>query len=344
MEPDEKSRLVADAADHWHRVSLAKLIQKAQKDTDASHAELLDQPIVFAKFAGDSRTSPNSSWRSIIGDKFQVRLVALAALLAGLGLCLYAFSNNVILFLSVRAELAGANNVGPQAPESLPDVVHELLGPLGLKDPGPARVVIDIIPYTILPLGVFYMFYCGETRRIVNLSGVLFFLLLCNGIAGTVTVMPDAHPGGPQWCFSKFDDEAKEKMKTSGVWMMNLAQGAFACNDMMWSGHTMNTAFGVMIFDRVLKQRHTALVVRVLLWSILVVYCFLLLGVRVHYSSDVFIALLLAVSFFHHAPFTEWIWASSCWVVGLRAEDDAPYEEWCETAKKQDASYGAAAV
>lgn len=321
MEPDETSSLMPK-----HRASIQAVVKARTQSKGATEniADVLDTPMTFIKFSGD-QCAGNSSWRTIWADKYQIRLVLLAFVYMCIGWTTYAVSNNILLWKSIQK----GGLVGPEGDFALPDLFHDLLGPIGIKDDGALYIMVDMFPYLLFPSGCLYMLYCGETRRIVNLSSVIVVLLCLNAVAGIITIQPDAHT--PKRCFALLNLDVPA-LTDPGWWFLNVRQGAFVCNDMMWSGHTAHTTLGILTFDRVLKTRGKALLgywgvvgVRLLLWTLLVVFCLVLLATKVHYSADVFVALVLATAFFHHAALHEGVWHLSCRLVGL-TDDDADGE------------------
>lgn len=276
----------------------------------------------FPEHTGDYQLFPESSYLDILADKFQVRLVLLAAGYLIFGLVQYSVFNNVIIYQSVQHELRHPTSiVGPSSTENLPDVFHDLLQPLGLRDDSTFFQIVDTTPYALFVLGVAYMFFKGETRRFVYMCGTLMFLLMMNSIVGNVTIQPDAHLGGTKRCFEKNGYDPKHDSHL-GLWIFNIARGSQGCNDMMWSGHTKVSIFGVMVFDKSISQREgggvLSVIVRVFLWVSLATFCVALIAVRAHYTADVFVSALLCIGFFHHKPFHEFVWRVSCYLVGLR--------------------------
>merc|ERR1711879_370612 len=104
---------------------------------------------------------------------------------------------------------------------------------------------------------------------------------------------------------------------------------AHGCNDMLWSGHTAQTVLGWLFITDVLWQIRVPGYPRIkkLIVVYLGGYVIAVLLCRMHYSIDVFCAMLMAFFLSTHVHLRFWIWVQANRIVC----NDDPSEKGSET-------------
>jgi hypothetical protein len=154
------------------------------------------------------------------------------------------------------------------------------------------------------------LLYHGQTFEFICYTGTVGILNLAKGVLQIATILPPANGGDQCW---KKNFGAPGEIKSIrgsflGWWYQNWGM-THGCNDMLWSGHTSQSCLGILFIDKILREKGVPRLFRSLLFIYFLVYIFAILSCRMHYTIDVFVAILVAMAFFTHGNLRFWIWS-----------------------------------
>jgi len=164
----------------------------------------------------------------------------------------------------------------------------------------------------LAPLALLYM---GRTQNFVCYTATLMCITIMKGMMQLVTILPSANKGEVCWV-ANFGTEKLNTIQNSNfhIWLFESWGAAHGCNDMLWSGHTAQSAVGFLFLNNCLRGAVVPLCVRSLLVIIFALYMMCLLTLRMHYSIDVLCAVLIATLMYTHSHFRHfvWYWSNQC--------------------------------
>jgi len=149
----------------------------------------------------------------------------------------------------------------------------------------------------------------GRTERFTAYTGIIGLINILKGMIQMSTILPPARQGDACWSMN-FDQQQLQTIRDESFWkwMLQPWGAAHGCNDMLWSGHTAQTTVGFLFIDRSLYEMRVPKMFRMLLVVYLAGYIWTVLACRMHYTIDVFVAVLLGVCMFTHSRLRMALW------------------------------------
>jgi len=298
----------------------------AEKEVMAVHAinrDITQEPYyAHTGFEDEHQSSLVTIWNS----KPQRKLVFLAIASYGIQTFVYAILANYLMFITFH----GIHESNPSYPGSvsangtntffkkpLYDVGFQLT-PDWSHRPWLLKVAfVDINVFLAVGLVPFIMMYKGWTYEFVKYFSLLSIMTFTKGIVAIMTILPPAFDGQECW-EENFSAEQLEAIKEQpfSQWFYQPWGMAHGCNDMLWSGHTQQSALGFLFLDQTLRKFRVPLAIRFFLFIYACVYVGAVLSCRMHYTIDVFCAALVATALFTHHSLNHFIWTLANKIVG----------------------------
>eukprot|EP00928_Gymnodinium_smaydae_P056828 TRINITY_DN40140_c0_g1_i1.p1 TRINITY_DN40140_c0_g1~~TRINITY_DN40140_c0_g1_i1.p1 ORF type:complete len:301 (-),score=32.21 TRINITY_DN40140_c0_g1_i1:338-1240(-) len=281
----------------------------------------LTEKDVFQLHSGSRRFGPTTAltiWRS----RGQRSLATLAVIVYAISMYLYLVCTNVLTYLSIRSSVIFSDGEDLVNQPAMHDFGHKVIPDIQ-RDPsvlGSALMAFANINGYIPSVILFSYLLRGKTKRLVVFAAMLILCSLSKVVVENMTLMPSSQTD----CFHKrgWDFELVGK---NALWFFTSSYGLFACNDMMFSGHTCEVVLALLaIRDEVrccLPQGKAWLYLTDgLFLGYFALFTFAILGARWHYSSDVLVGLIISLLVFTHSRLRHSIWNLANRIVGNVAD------------------------
>jgi len=282
----------------------------------------------FFHLAGEEDTA---SWRTIWASPGQRKVVLVGVVYYAFGALLYLVMANVLIRITFQGippeSLSFPGNVtDSQSLESILKQYYDhtnlvyrrelydlgfMLTPNYSHRPPAMKFFVDIIA-AFGQLAPLLLLFLGRTGKFVKFCGVLACMQAGKATMQTATILPPANRGEYCWNVNFTPDELQMiQHEPFSKWMFKPWGVSHGCNDMIWSGHTAQSALGFLFLNHELRRIYVPPFVRALLAVIFLVYIWVLITLRMHYSIDILCAVLVACLFKTHSPFRYSIWYAS---------------------------------
>jgi len=170
----------------------------------------------------------------------------------------------------------------------------------------------------------------GQTKRFVTYVGTIGCVNISKGIIQFITILPPANAGENCWNIN-FTDEELDIVDQGWHWIFKKPWGmTHGCNDMLWSGHTVQSCIGFLFIASVLKREGIgANLIHGVLFLYFCGYVWSVLACRMHYSVDVMLAAIIGYFVYTHAGFRQTLWCTANRI--CRNSDTSSEKEGFET-------------
>jgi len=263
-------------------------------------------------------TSLRTIWRSAP----QRKLVSLGALWYWVQSMVYMIEANALVYITMRnvpptnpsypgnVSTAGLNSL--ERNTELYDLGFEVTPDLSYRPWALKAGFVDMNVFVAQLLPPPLLLLQGRTERFTSYTGIIGLVNILKGITQMATVLPPARQGEACWNLN-FDQQQLETFRDQPFWkwMFKSWGAAQGCNEMLWSGHTAQTTIGFLFIDRSLYEMRVPKIFRMLLVVYLAGYIWTVLALRMHYTIDVLVAVLLGVFMFTHARLRLGLWTIS---------------------------------
>lgn len=178
-----------------------------------------------------------------------------------------------------------------------PDLSHR---PAGLKL---AADLSSLLPYGCTAV----LLVRGHTRRVTVYLLTMACVYLLKGVLQLLTILPASRSG----CWGANSGDELPMMLHSSEWVYTTAWGGSAgCNDMIFSGHTASVMLGMLSINKSFVK-HGVGWLSVVLVLFQLGYIWVILSMRMHYSVDLALAILLCGLLYTHTPFRYALWVGT---------------------------------
>lgn len=307
------------AAAFGNEISFSKLCDVDPGSSSPSSA-LVQNDMPYYCHSGEQ---PGCSWRTLTYP--QLKVMASGFIFYKLGIVLYKILANILVYITIH-------HVPPNSPSYAGDIgqlgaisqnfQHKEMFDLGFQmvtdwSVRPAWMLmfthLQVAVAQRLPLVL--LVYQGQAYGFVSYVGITTILFVLKGFIQLMTLLPPANHGAECWD-RNYDPWQLTVIKEQpfSVWGLGLWGTLQGCNDMLWSGHTCNSVVAFLYVNNMLKHLSTGWIIA--LRSLLVLYAlgylWLILACRMHYTVDVFLAILVSVALCTNLSlcFTLWEWAN----------------------------------
>jgi len=278
--------------------------------------------------SGDDSTSC-CSVHTILKSPPQLKLVALGCVWYMFQMAAYAFLANLLVWITfhnVKSRSPGypGADYGSDGPSCAnktelydsgfhytPDLSYR---PFWLKTIFVDMMVTmaQVLPPTVLVL-------TGKTRRFICYTGIVGIQNILKGLVQIMTILPPARQGEACWELN-FKPEELEMMSHGSFvdWFYQTWGMTQGCNDMLWSGHTSQSCIGLLFIEKEMRELlsgsryrfvHTIACGAIVVYFL--VYIYAVLSCRMHYTIDVFVATIIAITLFTHSNLRFFIWVAA---------------------------------
>lgn len=136
-----------------------------------------------------------------------------------------------------------------------------------------------------------------NVQLMARLVWIEAWLLAAKGLAQVMTIMPDSNPARPI-C-------KDTTLATHGSWIFWRVHYDFCGDSQPISGHLAHLVFAALILDSLIQQRlpHWSCPFRIVAVFILALFSFCIVLIRLHYTVDVILGILLTVCLYTHTGF-----------------------------------------
>jgi len=164
-------------------------------------------------------------------------------------------------------------------------------------------VFCQVLPWVVLLLG-------GRTRSIVNYVGTSGVAVTIKAVFQLVTVLPPAYDGENCWEMNYNAAQLDTIRAGFGLWVFGPWSQMHGCNDMIYSGHTVNTTIGFLFLNRqfLIFDIGVCRYLRFILWPWLFMYVLTVLSCRMHYTIDVIAAIVVGSLLYTHSGLQASMW------------------------------------
>jgi len=304
-------------------VALGKQFSLSELFDDRSKSSSPSSPSVqtHMPYYFHSGEQPGGSWRTL--TYAQLKLITAGYIFFQLGYRLYMVLANILIYITMH-------HVPPNSPSdpghpgqhdpSSHNFQHAEMFDLGFQivPDWSARpfwilmlIHLQVVVAHRLPLVL--LIHQGRTYGFICYFGMTTILFILKGFVQLMTVLPPANHGEACWD-RNFDPAQLAIIKERSFWDWSLewwgtSQG---CNDMLWSGHTCNSVVAYLYLNNMAKHLRMGFIIRFLLVLYALGYIWLILACRMHYTVDVFLAILVSVALCTNSSlcFTLWKWAN----------------------------------
>ena len=242
---------------------------------------------------------------------------------------------------------------------TLPDLGHDFVAFVMKRLTGQEYIEMFEIPdYFVSIMGTVLVFFVFiHPRRFMILRRLFFVFSVLNvlrSLTVSMTSLPDASPK----CAAQFDNSTY-KNRPVDVALVKSLQRAFllviqpgqhvTCGDMVFSGHCTFITLCACVFHQYCRDglygigKTGSMIIRGIVFSAWFVGVFSIVGTKLHYSIDVFLAILITTSAFrgyHHAIEHDRLKDQYSILKWLEAEevmeiDSKAYEKFAENERKK---------
>lgn len=195
------------------------------------------------------------------------------------------------------AEFMHNTRTGAPITQPLEDLLVPAISPdYGTIFDSPEAAISDFLSSLPMYLALFWVIWEGDYAVWAALGGTLSMLFAGKGIATHLTILPEVR--GQEYC-----------TWVISRWKERPVDGAFVfCGDMMWSGHSMMMVAGTIVLIHMIHRYKHAYALLKMAWVRRILIALLLLtnmcvmglliATKMHYSVDIFIAVIITVLLF----------------------------------------------
>lgn len=326
-------------------------LDKAEEDKIRKGWAIVRDKTAEAYYAHSGKRPGAKSFMDIWHSKAQLKVVALACCFYAFQTCVYATSANYVVYITfhnidpTNPSYPGnesVNGTNPWEHRELFDVGFQLTPDWSHRPWWLKAAFVDLM-VTLAQFAVpLWLLVTGETFAFVNYTSMVGILNIMKGAAAIMTILPPARFGEKCWHLNWTPEEMEEvRTKPFFEWFFRPWGTVHGCNDMIWSGHTSQSCLGMLFFEKTLRHAGCPCAIRFLLAIYFAIYVWSVLACRMHYSIDVFLAMLLATALFTHTSLRFWIWACANTICcnSKFGDDEQSEEEEEENAGLESDSY-----
>lgn len=271
------------------------------------------------------------SYMTILKSPEQRKVVLASGIFYLLGMFLYMVLANLVVYVSFDSiplnnpsspgKFAGAMNATELALESsdssnyvyrgsLYDVGFELLPDRSDRPWWLKKVFVDSMVTISQFIAPIVLLFFGHTKNFVCYVILIVINNTMKGIIQIATVLPAANKGEFCWALN-FGQSEIDVIRNAPfyTWFYQNWGMTHGCNDMLWSGHTSQSFFGILFVNNSLRHYGVPLHVRMLLCLYFTAYILALLMCRMHYTIDVLVAVVVAGLLYTHADLRFIVWS-----------------------------------
>lgn len=285
----------------------------------------------FNDFTGQMGDDKEESYLTILNSPEQRNVVLASGIFYVLGMFLYMFFANVVVYVSFH--LIPLNN--PSSPGDFSEAINATQLALesldsknfvyrnNLYDVGFAflpdrsdrpwwlkKLFVDSMVTIAQFIAPFVLIYFGHTKNFVCYVCLIVINNTMKGIIQIATVLPAANRGEFCWALN-FGQEEIDIIRNAPfyTWFYQNWGMTHGCNDMLWSGHTSQSLFGILFVNNSLRHNGYSVHFRMLLCLYFTAYMLALLMCRMHYTIDVLVAVVVAGLLYTHADLRLIVWS-----------------------------------
>lgn len=271
------------------------------------------------------------SIQTILKSPPQLKLIALGGVWYAFQMAVYAVLANLLVYItfhnvkSLSPGYPGAayGSDGPSCANktNLYDTGFQYTPDLSYRPYWLKTIFVDmmvsmaqVLPPTVLVL-------TGKTRRFICYVGIVGIQNILKGLVQVMTILPPARQGEACWELNFSPEELETMTGSFADWFYKTWGMTQGCNDMLWSGHTSQSCIGLLFIEKELRDRLRGRFnfIHVIMCGVIVVYFLIymwaVLSCRMHYTIDVFIASIIAVTLFTHSNLRFFLWAAANHIV-----------------------------